>query len=494
MLKLAAGATLLAACTPKAASSAATAPVVIVGAGTAGLTAAYRLQQAGVPAQLYEASNRAGGRMFTKRDGFPDGLFCELGGELVDSDHVQLIALATELGVPIQPLLEGDPGEDLFFFGGKIRTVKDMLDPVKGSGAFVRIAKAIATDQGQLIGPDDAWTDRARALDATPLSDYLNGLRSGSKDDWVIDMLDGAYAGELGLPTSQQSALNLVDYISVDTTKPFSVFGDSDEAFRIQGGSSSLPEALFAKLDDAYKPKFGWTLTGLERSGAGVRIAFDGPDGPTAVEAPQVILALPFTRLREVQGLGALGLGAAKMKAIQELSYGQNSKVMTATSSRVWRTREAGLPAPSNGSVYTDLPFQQVWETSRGQDGASGLLTNFLAPPASLKPEAELRATLRDGLTRYSPAIAESLTSTGAAMFWPRHPQIRGSYACAGVGQYTSILEETSSPELDGAILFAGEHTSPEFLGFMNGAVESGERVARELLASRAPAETKKSA
>src|SRR5581483_2540888 len=62
-------------------------PVAILGAGVSGLTAAYRLQQAGLPWTLYEASPRFGGRMFTKRDFNADGMFCELGGELVDSDH-----------------------------------------------------------------------------------------------------------------------------------------------------------------------------------------------------------------------------------------------------------------------------------------------------------------------------------------------------------------------------------------------------------------------
>src|SRR5436190_20317859 len=72
-------------------------PVAIVGGGIAGLTAAYRLMKAGVDVHLYEGSNRTGGRMYTKRGFNAEGMFCELGGELVDSNHTALLKLAKEL-------------------------------------------------------------------------------------------------------------------------------------------------------------------------------------------------------------------------------------------------------------------------------------------------------------------------------------------------------------------------------------------------------------
>ena len=73
--------------------------VVIVGAGIAGLTAAWRLRQAGVAVRVFEAQNRIGGRMLSLRDHFPDGQVIELGGELIDSNHVRIRALAAELGL-----------------------------------------------------------------------------------------------------------------------------------------------------------------------------------------------------------------------------------------------------------------------------------------------------------------------------------------------------------------------------------------------------------
>ena len=95
-------------------------PVAILGAGVAGLTAAYRLLQAGIPCEIIEASERTGGRMLTKTDFNQDGMFCELGGELVDSGHTDLMDLARELGVEIQELKGKDTGADLYFFAGNI--------------------------------------------------------------------------------------------------------------------------------------------------------------------------------------------------------------------------------------------------------------------------------------------------------------------------------------------------------------------------------------
>jgi monoamine oxidase len=113
-------------------------PVAVVGGGIGGLTAAYRLMQAGVEVHLYEAQERFGGRMWTKRDFNKDGMFVELGGELVDSNHTDLIELAKELGVDLQNLKEGDEGVDFYHFGGKFYTDKDVI------AAFEPLAKKIA--------------------------------------------------------------------------------------------------------------------------------------------------------------------------------------------------------------------------------------------------------------------------------------------------------------------------------------------------------------
>jgi monoamine oxidase len=473
------------ACAPQQAG-ALDAPVVIVGGGTAGLTAALRLAEAGRACAIHEAGNRFGGRMFTRRNFTPEGQFCELGGELVDSNHTQLQALAKELGVGIERLTpEDQPAIDFLYFGGKVYTARDILDPASGGGAFAPVAKRIAEDQEALYDASGNWTARARELDLMSLEDYLDQLRPIAPA-WVIDFLGIAYLGELGLPLDQQSALNMVDFIDTDVASEFSVFGESDEAFRIAGGSSSLPEAIEAKLAGEYAALVslnkGRELTAIADEAGKLVLTFAGA-GAGTVTAAHVILALPFTRLRTVTGIDRLGLSAGKLAAIREFGYGQNAKIMTPTNGRP--LAKSGIRGENRpvGSIYTDGGFQLAWDTSRGQAGEHGILTNFFAGPPALGDQAGAQATLAAGLASLDPKVAASLRESDAtSFFWARHPQTLGSYSCPRPGQYTTLAAETAAPELNGRLHFAGEHTSSVSMGFMNGAVESGERAAGEVL------------
>ncbi len=480
-----------AACSPRPVGSTAKdePPVVIVGGGTSGLTVAWRLAVSGRRVAVYESSSRTGGRMFTQRNFTPEGQFCELGGELVDTDHLALIGLCKELDIGIERLRPvGEDPTDIYDFGGKVRTIGDLLDPAAQTGAFLPVATRIAADQGALLDAEGAWTPRGLELDRLPLSKYLDSLK-GETEPWVIALLACAYLGEYGLPLDQQSSLNLVDFIGSDTAQRFSIFGDSDESHRIAGGSSTLPETLTARLSEPplanrASINLNSVLTQIAREGAGLKLTFKSPEGVKVVSAERVVLALPFTRLRTVEGLGGLGLTAAKMKAINELGYGANAKLMVATSSRPWRDGAPfGVNAPSSGSIYTDRGFQQVWDTSAGQPGMGGILTNFLAAANARGEETPALKALEAGLGSLAPDLASVLIpELRASFFWPRHPHTLASYSAAKVGQYAGMIEDAAASDLGGALLFAGEHTSVDFNGFMNGAVDAGERVARELM------------
>ncbi len=481
-----------AACTPRAGpGSGEEGPVAVVGAGTSGLVVAWRLANAGRSTEIFESSGRTGGRMFTLRNFTPEGHFCELGGELVDSNHTALIALCRELGLSIQRLRpEGDIATEVFDIGGKQYTVNDLLDPAAQTGAFLPVAQKIAVDQAALLDADENWTPRALELDAMPLSQYIETL-GGSAEPWVIDLLRIAYHGEYGIPLEEQSALNLVDFIGVDTSEEFAMFGDSDEAHRIAGGSGTLPETLTQRL--SAEPFIQRTtinlrheLTFIAHDGDGLRLTFRGADGaPVEKSFARVVLTLPFTRLREVKGVDTLGLTPEKLRAITELGYGVNSKLMVGTSSRPWAGSLMGINTPLSGSIYSDRGFQIVWDTSAGQEGTGGIITNFMTGHLAMSEEATALAGLQKGLQSLSPELAKALTpNVRASFFWPKHPHTKASYAGCKTGQYTSFLEHAAQSELDGRLLFAGEHTSADFVGFMNGAVDAGERVAKELLAT----------
>ncbi|MEZ5828125.1 MAG: NAD(P)/FAD-dependent oxidoreductase [Hyphomicrobiales bacterium] len=463
------------------------ASVAIVGGGVAGLTAAYRLNAAGVKPVLFEASNRWGGRMYTQYD-FYKGMFCELGGEFVDTNHEDLQQLAEEVGVEMEDLTT-DGGVDLYFFNGKFYTPKDMIDPETQSGAFAPMAEQIAADADELYDDDDDWTDRARELDEVSLKDYLEQFR-GKTEDWAIDLVDVAYNIEFGLETKDQSSLNMVDFIATDMGEPFEMFGDSDEVYRIKGGSSALITALVNALQDQIDMKKGHTLSAIAQKDGQITLTLDAPGGQQTPSFDAVILALPFTKLRQVTGLDGLDLGEDKLKCIQELGYGQNAKVMNGTTSRVWRSEDSGLPAPSNGTFYSDLGFQNLWETSRAQPGEAGIITNYLGVLEGAGDAKSALDMFRASLPKMSPKMAESLDPNAVtSWFWSVYPYTLGSYASAKVGQYTTLLEVAPEPALDGRLQFAGEHTSSDFLGYMNGGVVSGNRASSDLLEVLAPAD-----
>ncbi|HLC09365.1 MAG TPA: NAD(P)/FAD-dependent oxidoreductase [Methyloceanibacter sp.] len=460
-------------------------PIAIIGGGVAGLTAAYRLQAAGATPIVFEASNRWGGRMFTQYD-FYKGMFCELGGEFVDTNHEDLQKLGAELGVEMQKLVADDQYDDLYFFKGIFHTPKEMVDPEKQTGAFAPIAKRIAKDADKLTDKDENWTSYARKLDKMSLKAYLEQFR-GKTDDWAIDLLDVGYNIEYGLETKDQSSLNMVDFITTDfitdMSKPFLMFGESDEVFRIKGGSSALITALVAALENKIEMKQGYALTSLDQKGGKIVLGFDAPGGPASESYEAVILALPFTKLRQVKGLESLRLGADKLKCIRELGMGMNAKILQGTTSRVWRSPDSGLPAPSNGTFYSDLGFQNLWDSSRAQPGEAGLITNYIGVKAGLGDAKSALDAFRADLPKMSPKMAEAIDPNAVvAWFWSVYPFTLGSYAGANVGQYTTLLEVASEPALDGRLQFAGEHTSSDFLGFMNGGVESGNRAAAALV------------
>ena len=350
-------------------------PVAIIGGGVAGLTAAYRLLAAGGKPVLFEASNRWGGRMFTVYD-FYKGMFVELGGEFVDTGHEDLQNLAKEVGVEMQNLT-AEGGEDLYFFKSQFHTPKDMIDPATKTGAFAPIAKQIAEDADKLTDKNDNWTAHARKLDNVSMKAYLEQFR-GKTDDWAIDLLDVAYNIEFGLLTEDQSSLAMVDIIATDMSKPYQMFGESDEKYRIKGGSSALINALVDKLKDKIEMKQGWALSALDYKGGQIVLGFDAPGGPQTQSFDAVILTLPFTKLRQVQRSGALAAEPGEAEdAFANWAWGRMPRSY-GTTSRVWRSRTPVCPRHRTATSIPISASRTLWESSRAQPGEAGILTNFL--------------------------------------------------------------------------------------------------------------------
>ncbi|HET6602945.1 MAG TPA: NAD(P)/FAD-dependent oxidoreductase [Xanthomonadaceae bacterium] len=466
----------VAACAPRALRPSADAEVVIVGAGIAGLTAAHRLRQAGVRVRVIEAQNRIGGRMLSLRDHFPDGQVVELGGELIDTGHARIRALAAELGLVLDDLLDEDPAlaTDVWFAEGRSYSEQEIIE------AFMPISAAIERDLASL--PDEDITYRtpggAEALDRMSITQWLDaqGLDAQGASGWLRRLIQVAYTTEMGLECDRQSALNLITFLDPGT-EHFRIFGDSDERFHVRGGNDLIVQGLGRLLDDAIET--GSVLESVALTADGVYIlSLRRGEATQQVRARQVILALPFTTLRDVRL--ELPLPVAKLRAIQSLAYGTNAKLMIGFERRVWR--EHG----SNGAVFTDLPLQTTWETSRKQPGTHGILTNFTGGLHGIEigsgtPKAQADAAAAQ-LEAVFPGIAAARGNAPAVRFhWPSHPWARGSYACFRPGDWTSL--RGAMGEQAGRVYFAGEHCAMDTQGFMEGGVESGETAAGQVLA-----------
>lgn len=436
--------------------------VAIIGGGIAGLNAANVLLKLGITATIYEASDRAGGRIFTQY--MDNGLTRELGAEFIDSNHYDMLSLADEFELELMDcaLDNHDNGldEHFFYYGKKRRTEKDIIDE------FKKVKDVIETDK------NDYETHKNVSL-----ADYLKKL---GVQGWFYDLLYWGFTAEFGLPAEEQTSLNFIDMINTDTSEGFKIFGDSDERFKIKGGNSALIKALEQKLKNQIR--FKSKLTALKKSGDSYQLTFEGAE---PVTADYVLLTLPFTMLRNVQV--DAGFPETKNRIIKELGYGTNSKLLFEMSDRIWRSRK------SSGYLFNEI-IQNGWDNSQLQkeNKGEGGYTVFLGGKAG----HELKKDPAD-FEKYIPAFMGAFNVKPGSIVikqdpdvfnWSSHKYTGGSYACYKTGQW-DLAKEMMQPA--GNVFFAGEHCSEKCQGFMNGGAETG-RVAAEALVAKIFAEMEK--
>jgi monoamine oxidase len=410
--------------------------------------------------------------MFTARDEAYDDQLFELGGELIDSNHSALLALAKELDITIDDRL-ADPQiqPDVWFAAGAEVAEATIVEQFTAVAPLMADALAAADDESD----DTAFNE----LDQTPLSDWLEQNVPPETYPELNAILTCAYRGEFGLETREQSALNLLYLIGSDEPDPFRIFGESDERYHARQGSDAFPTRLADKLT-AGVLNLDARLTALSGGGErGYTLQLTNPKAGNKVEvhADYVVLALPFTMLRQVAL--SVPLSELKRRIIDELGYGTNAKVMGQFDERVWREQ-----LRKSGTATTDLPLQQTWDGSLGQPGKRGILTNFLGGQAGLdvgdgEPEDYYTGLLPD-LERIFPGVSDSYrTGSARRMHWPSYAFTRGSYTCYKPGQWSFWGHEG---EREGDVFFCGEHTSMDFQGWMEGGAETGAFVARDIL------------
>jgi monoamine oxidase len=451
--------------------------VADVGAGLAGLTCAHRLRQAGITATVYEASSRLGGRCWTNRGYFEDDQIAEHGGELIDQSHTEIRHLAQELGLPLDNLLSAEVNgtEPFYFFDGSRYPFADATRDIKA------IWQTVHRDLSAARFPTlyTSYTQRGWELDHMSVAQWIDANVPGGRQSKLGLLLETAYTIEYGADATAQSALNLIYLIGYSGQGQLRIFGPSNEKYHVRGGNDLLVQRLASSLGSgqiemenalvaiAQTPSGGYTLT-LERSGT-----------TRVVTADHVVLTVPFSVMRSMVNYTNAGFDDVKRTAIAELGMGANAKLNVQFSKRSWTS------LGSNGETYSDTGYQNTWEVSRGQAGKSGILVQYTGGSAALAQGGQSASTL---VQQFLPKIEPVLPGISATWnqratidWWPGDPWTKGSYSYWKVGQYTKFAGAEGARS--GNCHFAGEHTSIEAQGYLNGAVESGERVTSEILA-----------
>src|SRR5215210_3152140 len=455
--------------------AAGTTRVAIVGAGLAGLTCAYRLRQADIVAQVYEAHpTRVGGRCWTSTDFAPQ--LAEHGGELIDQGHTQIRQLAQELGLSLDNLLSAQPNgtEEFFYFDGEEYPVAQATSDLKA------IWQKVHSDVSAASYPTlwNSYTQRGWELDHMSIVDWLNeSIPAGGASSKLGRLLDIAYTIEYGAESSTQSALNLLYLLGYSGQGQLRIFGPSNEKYRVRGGNDQIPNRLAAQLPG--QVNLGSELVAIKLNpGGSYSLTFDQGAGTTVVTADHVVLALPFSLLGGVS-YAKPGFEPLKVTAIKELPMGTNSKLHLQFRERHWYS------LGNNGNTTADTGYQNTWEVTRAQAGKAGILVDYTGGTIGASFGSGTASSRAQQFLAQVEPVLPGLTSrwNGKATVdhWAAYPWTKGSYSYWKVGQYTKF--SGMEKERQGNCHFAGEHTSQDFQGYLNGAVETGERAAGEILA-----------
>jgi monoamine oxidase len=459
------------------AAKAAAPRLVIVGAGLAGLTCAYRLRQAGYSAAVHEASDRLGGRCWTLRGVFADGQIGEHGGELIDQGHTATRQLAQEFGLQLDNLLQAERNgtEPTFYFDRGRYSLRDATLDLRD------VWPKLHSDVSAASYPTlhDNFTQRGFELDHMSIIDWIKESVPGGIKSKLGQLLDVAYNIEYGAESSEQSSLNLLYLLGYSGPGNLRIFGPSNEKYHVLGGNDQIPARLASALPGQITR--GSELVAIQRKSDGsYALMFSQGASTKTVGADRVVLALPFSILRSSVDISNAGFSPLKRTAISEMGMGTNSKLHAQFKTRHWEALN------SNGETFADTGYQNTWEVSRAQSGRSGILVDYTggrigASFGSGTPEQRAKQFLAQ-IEPVLPGLTAQWNGRATIDFWTANPWTLGSYSYWKVGQYTKFAGVERVPE--GNAFFCGEHTSIDFQGYLNGAVETGERAAGEVIDS----------
>jgi monoamine oxidase len=241
--------------------------------------------------------------------------------------------------------------------------------------------------------------------------------------------------------------------------------------YYIRGGSDQLPRAFASRLSE--RIRYGAAVVGFEQDGGRVSVSYLQGGTRTSLAAERLVCAVPFSVLRRIEGTRRFS--AAKRDAIEQLPYTSVARTYLQTRKKFWL--DEGL----SGSAATDEPYTTLFDGAPNQPSSRGILEAYLAGAparrvAALSEGERVASAL--GLAERLQLRAREHFEVGASKCWDEDEWARGAYAWYRPGQMSTLLPHVARAE--GRIHFAGEHASSLF-GWMQGALESGNRAAREV-------------
>ena len=429
--------------------------VVVAGAGLAGLSAAHELAAGGARVTLIDARDRAGGRVWTVRDGFADGQHAELGAEFVDDGHEHIRALAKRFDLPLVRVLDGG-------FLHRVRIPGDGFH-VSRSGPWELCDDLLAPllRRYEAAGGHDA-ADVVREISTWSLAGWLEHQRASAADLAMARTVRGFFLAD----PEDLSVLPMVAQLA-DAGSPARI-----PVFRIVGGTDRLVDALVAHTPARLLLRH--QVRGVEQTDDGIVVRVsDERERLQAIACDAVVMATPASTLREITITPPLP--DEQQKAIARLRYGCATKVAVQVADDALRRRRGRAFA-------TDSALGAFWDATEGQPTDARSIIHFLGGGSA-------SARLREKAAHGAAAVLADLCWLGLAgapivashqVSWEDDPFARGGYAYADPGfdpAWKPLLSRRA-----GNIVFAGEHTSKDHQGYMEGAVESGLRAARELM------------
>jgi monoamine oxidase len=433
--------------------------VVIAGAGLAGLTAARDLESHGASVTIVEARSRVGGRVHTLREGFAGRQHAEAGADLIEEEQTAVLALARQLRIETVPILRTGWG----FYGPDARGRRRI---VKAPTTFMRAARLLQEELEEYKVAGSRWDSAvAGALARRSVADWMREKRV---DAGLAAGLRGLRGFFLADP-EDLSLLVLVEQFAEDGAPGVSGMR------RIRGGNDRLPAAMARALRGPLAT--GTIVRRVEQHASGVRVTIDERGARRQIDADFCVMAIPASTLRDVEF--EPGLPPDQQRAIATLRYGAATRLTLQFERRFWRQgrRPRGFG--------TDLPLGAVWDGNEQQRGPAGILTFLAGGRASQELQDILQTEGEKGVVRRLDWLGRpSRLLTSQRVTWEDDPWSRGGYAYFDAA-YDPWLRGWL-PRPAGRVLFAGEHTSDRWQGYMSGAIESGHRTAAEIRALHA--------